>query len=125
MAVNFNFSTKTITEAGKYILQLNKIEQVTTKTNKNKIVALATPSNEAGQQFSDIDLWFDVIPKKRELSFWEALGRPDDLETCEGMYVGAVITLNEKDDVTYINATEFFPVNQDVYVAVDTDDVPF
>ena len=39
MAFNFNFSTKTITEAGKYILQLNKIEQVTTKTNKNKIVA--------------------------------------------------------------------------------------
>lgn len=125
MAISFNFSTKTITDAGKYNLKLNKIEQVTTKTNKEKIVALATPSNEAGQQFSDIDLWFDVIPKERELSFWEALGRPDDLESCEGMYVGAVITLNEKDDKTYINASEFFSISQDVYVTVDTDDVPF
>ena len=125
MAFNFDFSIETIKEAGNYHLKLNKIEQTVTKTFQDKIVASATPYNEDGKQFSDINLWFNVVPKKRELSFWEALGRPEDLESCEGMYVGAVIKLNEKDDVTYINATEFFPVSQDVFLEVDTDDVPF
>lgn len=125
MALKFDFSTTRIPFAGKYIIIIKSIKDVTID-NGNKIAVKAVPVDENGIYYEEETLWFDMVAKKRERSFWEALGCPDDLEECVGMRVGANVTLNEKNGNTYVNMNTFFEVEQeDEFMEVDSDDIPF
>ncbi len=125
MALNFDFSTTRIQFAGNYTIIIKSIKRVTTEDG-NKIAVKVIPIDKNGTYHEEETLWFDMVAKKRERSFWEALGCPDDLEECLGMRVGANVTLNEKNDTVYVNMNTFFEVEQEEeFMEVDADDIPF
>lgn len=125
MALKFDFSITRIKVAGKYILVIRRIEEVPTK-NGTKIVVNVIPISQNGTYFEEEVLWLDMVAKDRERSFWEALGCPDDLAECEGMRVGANVTLNEKNGNTYVNMNSFFAVEQVTeFMEIDPADIPF
>lgn len=121
MAIFFRFGITTYTEAGDTKLRINSIKETLT----GKIIFSVTPFDENGIQYEDFDIWLNINAKEREISLWEALGKPDDLTSCKGMYVGAFVTPNQGKDRMFYNIDKFYPVSQDVFLEVDTDDTPF
>lgn len=121
MGICFKFDITAVTEAGDKKLRINSIKETLT----GKIIFSVTPFDENGTQYEDFDIWLNNNAKKREISLWEALGKPDDLISCKGMYVGAFVTPNQGKDRMFYNIDKFYPVSQDVFLEVDTDDTPF
>lgn len=127
-AIMFKYNVPEITEPGKYRFKILDVQVLNVK-GKDKILVNSRPyALDSDQEFVDIALWFNMYPKEREDSFFNAIGNIDDLQKAVGMYVGGEVSFNtvekEEGEKTYRNVDKFFPIVQSTFVSV-SEELPF
>lgn len=126
--IMFKFNVPEITEPGKYRLKILTVQEQCVKGNDKILVKSRPYALDSDKEFVDIALWFNMYPKERENSFFNAIGNIADLQDAVDMYVGGEVTFNTVDTKegkkTYLNVNKFFPVEQSTFVSV-SEELPF